>query len=153
MPSLSCQLNNNNFWKLLTVQWHCHCTGLDSVQTLAKVQFAYFLHCLHCAAGHANSVNITVKVHFVTVKHVVMFFKLQFSYQQLVFIFKIVITLVIISQSYPAIWKSCVWILLIHNQLMLLSPLPFHLEIVSNKIHQRTLILWDFFISLPMQHA
>jgi hypothetical protein len=45
----------------------------------------------------------TVKFHFVTIKHVVMFFKLQFSYQQLVFIFKIVKTLVPISQSYPAI--------------------------------------------------
>jgi hypothetical protein len=45
----------------------------------------------------------TVKFHFVTIKHVVMFFKLQFSYQQLVFIFKIVKTLVTISQSYPAI--------------------------------------------------
>ncbi len=76
----------------------------------------------------------TVKFHFVTIKHVVMFFKLQFSYQQLVFIFKIVKTLVTISQSYPTIWKSCVWILLIYNQLMLPSPLPFHLEIVPKKI-------------------
>ncbi len=87
----------------------------------------------------------TVKFHFVTIKHVVMFFKLQFSYQQLVLIFKIVKTLVTISQSYPAIWRSCVWICLIYNQLMLPSPLPFHLEIVSKKIHWRTLILLRFF--------
>ncbi len=87
----------------------------------------------------------TLKFHFVTIKHVVMFFQLQFSFQQLVFIFKIVKTLVSVSQSYPAIWKSCVWILLIYNQLVLPSPLPFHLEKVSKKIHQRTLILWDFF--------
>ncbi len=45
----------------------------------------------------------TVKFHLVTIKHVVMFFKFQFSYQQLVFILKIVQTLVTISQSYPAI--------------------------------------------------
>jgi hypothetical protein len=45
----------------------------------------------------------TVKLHFVTIKHVVMFFKLQFSHQQLVFIFKIVKTLVTILQSYPTI--------------------------------------------------
>jgi hypothetical protein len=41
--------------------------------------------------------SYTVKFHFVTIKHVVMFFKLQFSYQQLVFIFKIVKTLVTLS--------------------------------------------------------
>ncbi len=95
---------------------------------------------------HSHNLVSTVKFHFVTIKHVVMFFKLQFSCQQLEFILKIVKTLVSISQSYPAIWKSCVWILLIYNQLMLPSPLPFHLEIVSRKIHQRTLFLMRFFL-------
>ncbi len=56
-------------------------------------------------------------------------------------------------QSYAAVWKSCVWILLSYNQLMLPFPLPLLWKLFPKKFTRGLWFYSHFLISLPMQHV
>ncbi len=58
--------------------------------TDSSPRIRWLIHGMLWGGKQFSFCRCTVKFHFVTIKHVVMFFKLQFSFQQLGFIFKIV---------------------------------------------------------------